>query len=36
MMTAIMIGTQIHQSVANPTRLSEYRPNPALLNADTA
>ena len=36
MITARMIGTQIHQSVANPTRLSAYSPNPALLNADTA
>ena len=36
MITATAIGRQIHGSVANPIRLSEYNANPALLNADTA
>ena len=29
-------GTQIHQSLTNPTRLFEYSEKPALLNACTA
>ena len=35
MITAAAIGRQIHGSVTNPIRLSEYSANPALLNADT-